>query len=300
MSETVDNYESKRLRSSNSTVVVSITLILLMLGTLGILFINVNYYTNYIKEQLTIEVFFKDNQDARIREESVEKKNQDYIKKIKTYDFVKDAVYISKKQAAEIAKKDLGLEEHDLFEEDIYPASVNVTLNSDFFTPNKIIKAKKILAKDPVVDEVVNDIELMVKVYQNINQITMWSIGFALFFLFVVVILINNSIRLKIYSKRFLIKTMQLVGAKRSFILQPFLIESLKIGLISALTSILILGCAWYYFTSFAGIPLTVDYPKYALLALIIILIGVGIALLSTLYSTWRFLHIRTDELYYS
>lgn len=300
MSESIVNYENQRVKSSNLTVIVSITLILMMMGTLGILFINVNYYTNFIKEQLTIEVFFKDNQDARVRKESVEKKHQLYIDKIKKYDFVKSAKYVSKNDASQIAKKELGLNELDLFEEDIYPASVNVFLNSDYFTPENISKIKKQLAEDVLVDEVVNDNELMVKVYQNLNQITMWLVGISLFFLLVVVVLINNSIRLKIHSKRFIIKTMQLVGAKRSFILQPFLIEGFKTGFISALTTIVILGSVWYYLTSFLGIPLTVDYPKYILLGGVIVFIGVGIAFLSTLYATWRFLHIRTDELYYS
>ena len=300
MLESQNNYENQRLRSSNLTVIVSITLILIMIGTIGILFLNVNYYTNYIKEQLTIEVFFKDNQDARVREESVEKKHLAYIKKIKKLAFVKDAVYVSKEEAAKIAKKDLGLEDHNLFEDDIYPASVNVFLYSDFFTPANIIKIKKDLADDKLVDEVVNDNELMVKVYQNINQITMWSVGISLFFLLIVVVLINNSIRLKIHSKRFIIKTMQLVGAKRSFILRPFLIESLQIGLISAVSSIIILGGFWFYATNFLSIPSTIDSSKYYLLAGVMILIGVGIATLSTIYATWRFLHIRTDELYYS
>jgi cell division transport system permease protein len=300
MSEIIENYENRKIKSSNLTVVVSITLILLMMGTLGILFINVNYYTNFIKEQLAIEVFFKDNQDSRIRKESLEKNHLKYIEIIKKYDFVKDAQYISKQEAAQIAKKELGLQDLNLFEEDIYPASVNVILNSEYFEPKLITKIKKKLAENQLVDEVVNDNELMVAVYQNINKISAWLIGISLFFLLIVVVLINNSIRLKIYSKRFIIKTMQLVGAKRIFILQPFLLESFKTGLISSLFTIILLGSIWYYLTTFLNIPLTVDYPKYYLLAGGILLIGIGIAMLSTLYATWRFLHIRTDELYYS
>ncbi|MFA9289677.1 MAG: cell division protein FtsX [Solirubrobacteraceae bacterium] len=300
MNELNDKFEASKLRSSNLTVGISITLILVMLGILGVLFINLNYYTNYIKEKLTIEVFFKDNQDSKVREETVQKKHLTFINKIKKYNFVKEVNYLSKKKASEIAIKDLGLKELNLFEEDIYPASVNISLNSNYFEPEKIKDIKNILLKNDLVDEVVNDNELMVAVYQNINKITLWAVAIASLFLLIVVVLINNSIRLKIYSKRFIIKTMQLVGAKRSFILRPFLIESLKTGLISAIIAFLIIFFLWFNVIKYTGISLTTNYTDYGILAGLILLIGVGIALMSTLLATWRFLHLRTEDLYYS
>lgn len=128
----------------------------------------------------------------------------------------------------------MGIDSDALFEEDIFPASVEVTLKPEFVDPAKIDGVVNQLKAIDGVKDVVNDNQLTIDVYNNLNRILTWILAFSILFLIVAMVLINNSIRLKIFSKRFIIKTMQLVGAKRRFILMPFIREALVLGLIGA------------------------------------------------------------------
>lgn len=296
MSKSSDKFNQGRLRSSNITVVISIALVLFLLGLFGLIVINAQSYADYIKEQLKLEAFFNDEYDPRQQKTELERQQQ-FIDSLKTYHaFVKITQYISKEKASEIAKKELGIDDNAIFEANIFPASVQVTLNPDYVNPKQVDSIKNILAKNPIISEVVNDDELMTKVYNNIDRITFWLMVLATIFLVIVMVLINNSIRLRIYAKRFSIKTMQLVGARRRFIIKPFLIQSAVLGFLGALLAVLALGGLWYYFSSVVDMPAWNDDYYYLIGA--IFLIGILIALISTAISTWRYLRLRTDQLY--
>lgn len=295
MSKFNDKFNQGRLRSSNITVVISIGLVLFLLGLFGLIVINAQSYADYIKEQLKLEAFFNDEYDPRQQKTELERQ-QSYIDSLKTYDFVKSTTYISKERASQIAKKELGIDDHEIFEENIFPASVQITLNPDYVNPVQVDSIKQILAQNPIISDVVNDDELMTKVYNNIDRITFWLMILATIFLVIVMILINNSIRLRIYAKRFSIKTMQLVGARRRFIIKPFLLQSAILGFFGALIAILALGVLWYYFSSIVKLPFWND--DYYWLIVGIFVVGIFIALLSTAISTWRYLRLRTDQLY--
>lgn len=296
MSKASEKIVQGRLRSSNITVVISIALILFLLGIFGVILINAKKYSDYLKEQLTVEVFFKSVHDKRDKSKEVDF-HKVYIQKIKAHAFTKKIGYISKEKAARIAKNELGIGTEDLFDENIYPASVEVTLRSEFVQPKRVDSIKEILSADELVDEVVNDNELMTSVYQNINKITAWLVAFSGLLLLIVIVLINNSIRLRIFSKRFLIKTMQLVGARRWFIMRPFMVQSMWLGLIGSIISVIALSAVWYYFATYINVPYINN--QYFFLIVILILVGVGIALVSTALATWRFLKLKTDELYH-
>jgi cell division transport system permease protein len=148
--------------------------------------------------------------------------------------------------------------------------------------------------------DVKNDSTLMVDVYNNLSRILKWILGFSLLFLVLAVVLINNSIRLKIFSKRFIIKTMQLVGAKRRFILKPFIIEAIILGAIGSTIGLLALGGVWYYFTSQIGSAFVQDNNQYFWLVILVLGVGIFISVLSTIFATWRFLKSNVDDLYYS
>ena len=150
------------------------------------------------------------------------------------------------------------------------------------------------------VSEVKNDSELTQKVYYNLNRILLWIVGFAALFLVIAIILINSSIRLKIFSKRFIIKTMQLVGARRRFILKPFIKEAVIIGIIGAIIGILLLSVAWYYFTKEIGDAFVQDTSQFVWLVLGVVIVGITITVLSTIFATWRFLKSNLDDLYYT
>lgn len=296
MSKTNEKFEKKRLRSSNITVVISIALVLLLLGIFGLIIINAQSYAEYIKRELKLEAFFNNEYDPKAQDKELE--NQaNYIDSLQTqHVFVESTKYISKEDASKIAKQELGIDDTSLFEENIYPASVQITLKPDYVNPEKIDSIKAVIQANPIIDEVVNDDQLMVQVYNSIDKITFWLMIFAGVFLVIVIILINNSLRLKIYAKRFSIKTMQLVGARRRFIMKPFLLESALLGLIGAVIALLILGGLWYYFANTVNYAIWND--KYLYLILILVGIGVIIAVMSTLLASWRYLKLKTDQLY--
>ena len=299
MGNTLDDFNKKRLRSSNITVIVSIALVLFLLGLIGLILINAQKYSDYIKEQLVINAYFDENYNPKdsLRIEQTERKA---FEKIKTLTPVKKVKYISREEAAKEAKRALGVDSDALFEENIFPSSVEVTLYPEYIDPAKINEAIKQIESVPSVVEVKNNNTLMVDVYNNLNRILRWILGFSVLFLVLAVVLINNSIRLKIFSKRFIIKTMQLVGAKRRFILKPFIIEAMILGIIGAFIGLIALFGVWYYFTLEIKQDFMQDNTQYLYLVLLIIGVGVFITVLSTIIATWRFLKTSVDELYYN
>lgn len=296
MSKSSDKFNQGRLRSSNITVVISIALVLFLLGLFGLIVINAQSYAAYIKEQLKLEAFFNDEYDPREQDTELARQ-QTFIDSLKIkHAFVKSTEYISKENASEIAKKELGIDDNEIFEANIFPASVQITLNPEYVNPKQVDSIKKIISANPIVNEVVNDDELMTTVYNNIDRITFWLMILAAIFLVIVMVLINNSIRLRIYAKRFSIKTMQLVGARRRFIIQPFLLQSAVLGFFGSLLAVIGLGALWYYFSTIVLLPFWND--DYYLLIGAIFIVGIVIALMSTAFSTWRYLRLRTDQLY--
>lgn len=296
MSKQSEKFNQGRLRSSNITVVVSIALVLFLLGLFGLIIINAQSYADYIKEQLKLEAFFNDEYDPKLQDQQLQRQTE-FIDSLKiNHTFIKTTQYISKEKASEIAKTELGIDDTAIFEENIFPSSVLITLKPDFVNPVQVDSIKNILAANPLVSEVVNDDELMTTVYNNIDRIRFWIMILAAIFLVIVMVLINNSIRLRIYAKRFSIKTMQLVGARRRFIIQPFLYQSALLGFLGAVLAILSLGGLWYYFSNIISMPMWND-DFYWLMGLLV-LTGVFIALISTAVATWRYLRLRSDQLY--
>ena len=299
MAKTVEDFNKRRLRSSNITVVISIALVLFLLGLMGLILINAQKYSDYIKEQLVVNAYFDENYDAK-DSVKIAKMEAETFKKIQVLAPVKKATYISREMAAEGAKKSMGIESSALFDENIFPSSIEVALKPEFVDPAKIDEAIKQIKSTPGIIDVKNNSTLMVEVYNNLNNILKWILGFSILFLILAIVLINNSIRLKIFSKRFIIKTMQLVGAKRRFILKPFIKEAIILGVIGALIGLGVLFGAWYYFVTQIGTPFAQDNNQLIILVVAIFLLGVFITVFSTIFATWRFLRSNVDDLYYS
>lgn len=285
-----------RLRSSNITVVISISLVLFLLGLFGLILINAKSYADYIKEQLKVEAYFTDEYDPKLQDKEIQRQHQ-YIDSLKAkHAFVKNVEYISKEKASQIAKSELGISDNEIFEANIFPASALITLQPEYVNPEQVDSIKILLAANPIISDVVNDDELMTTVYNNIDRIRFWLMILAGIFLVISMILINNSIRLRIFAKRFSIKTMQLVGARRRFIIKPFLVQSLFLGILGAVLAIIILGVLWYYFSKL--VSLAFWQQDYYLLMLVLVVVGAVIALISTGIATWRYLRLRADQLY--
>jgi cell division transport system permease protein len=299
MAKSVDEFNKKRLRSSNITVVISIALVLFLLGLMGLILINAQKYSDYIKEQLVVNAYFDENYDAK-DSVKIAKMEAEVFKEIQTLAPVKKATYITREMASREAKKAMGIDADALFEENIFPSSIEIALKPEYVDPAKIDQAIKVIKGVPGIIDVKNDSTLMVDVYNNLSRILKWILGFSILFLVLAVVLINNSIRLKIFSKRFIIKTMQLVGAKRRFILKPFIIEAVVLGAIGSVIGLLALFGVWYYFTSQIGSAFVQDNNQYFWLVLLVLGVGIFITVLSTVVATWRFLRSNVDDLYYS
>lgn len=299
MAKLAEDLNKKRLRSSNITVSISIALVLFLVGLFGLILINAQKYSDFIKEQLVVEVYFDDYLDPKDSAKADQFQKLTY-ERIKLQPFVKKAKFISKEEATVIAKNQLGIETDALFEGDIFPSSVEVTLKPEYVDPAKIDMVVKKLQEVKGVKEVKNDSKLTIEVYNNLNRILIWILAFSILFLIVAMVLINNSIRLKIFSKRFIIKTMQLVGAKRRFILKPFIKEAIILGIVGAVIGLTALFTSWYFFTNEIGTPFVQDTNQYVWLVAIVFGVGIFITVLSTVFATWRFLASSVDDLYYS
>lgn len=298
MAKSVDEFNKKRLRSSNITVVVSIALVLFLLGLMGLILINAQKYSDYLKEQLVVNAYFDENYDAK-DSAKIAKQESDAVQQIQRMESVKRTTYISKKMASSEAKKSLGINSEALFEEDIFPASVEIALKPQYTDSTKIGAVLTQIKAVPGIVDVKNDSDSQ-KIYDNLNKILKWILAFCVLFLVLAIVLINNSIRLKVFSKRFIIKTMQLVGAKRRFILKPFIIEAIVLGAIGSFIGLLALFGVWYYFTTAIKTPFVQDTNQYIWLVVSIFGVGLFITVLSTIIATWRFLRSNVDDLYYS
>lgn len=289
------NYNFNQLSFSNITVLISISLVLFLIGIFAILFINVQNYSDYIKEKVVIEIFFKpisDSTNFKIEEQN----HINILKTIKNLPSVLDAKYIDKKTAFKIAVQELNVDTSFLFKKDIFPPSIRITLRSKFVNPNNIKIIKEYLLRFKNVEEIKNDDQLVHTLYNSINKIFIWIFCFAILFTIISIILINNSIRLKIYSKRFIIKTMQLVGAKRRFILYPFLKEAFFIGFFGSIISLSILFSIYIYLMKYFN--QSINWIQIYYITIIIFLIGIIITFGSTFFIIWKFLNIRKDKLY--
>jgi cell division transport system permease protein len=288
----VDNRITKRrLRSSYITSIVSISLVLFLLGLIGLLLLNTKKISDYVKENLKFTVYLKDN----IREVDILRiqKNLD----LKHY--VKETEYITKEQAAAEFQKELGEEFIDFLGFNPLIPSIDVRLYAEYANSDSIKIIKKDLRKFPQIDEVYYQESLVHLVNKNLRKISIFILIISGLLFLVAVTLINNTIRLSIYSKRFIIRTMQIVGANNSFIRRPFLYKSALHGSFGALIAICMLtGMIYLIQNEMESIINFQDFKLLSILFIIVLIIGIAISWISTYFAVNRYLNIKTDYLY--
>ncbi len=292
MSTSFENYQKRKLISSYFSVVLSIGLVLFLLGILGLLVLNTKKMADRSKEQITISIFLTEN----AKEIEVEQLQ----KTLAMSDYTKSAVYVSKEEAAKQHSEDIGEDFVDYLGYNPLKNSIDVNLKADFVTEEKVTEIAQTLSEKTYVDEVSYDKVLVGMVAKSVEKISFWILTASAIFTFIAVLLINSSIRLSIYSKRFVIKTMQMVGATKTFIRRPFIWQNIKLGMLGALLALIAIGGVLYYVnTNFQDLGL-LDEP-YIIVSLLIgvFILGILISLTSTYFATQRFLNLRTDELYY-
>ena len=292
MSSKFDSYQKRRLQSSYISVVVSIALVLFMVGVLGLILLKSTKVANHIKEKVAITLFIKDK--------VTQKQIKTFREYLLTETFTKKAIYTSKGQAAKKYSKEIGEDFLQFLGENPLKNGVDIYLKADFVTPEKMQELETRFLKNAFVADVSYDKPLINLLTKNIKRISFWLLVFSGFFSLVAMILINSSIRLSIYSKRFNIKTMQMVGATKKFIRKPFIWRSIKLGMIGAVIALIGLAVVIYYLDKYMpSLALLKDYISLVYLAGGVLLSAFIITWLSTFFATQRFLNLKTDELYY-
>jgi|TARA_B110000037_G_scaffold21807_1_gene24310 cell division transport system permease protein len=292
MSKSFEKYQKRRLRSSYASVVISVALVLFLLGVLGLLIVKTKTVSDHFKEQVAITVFLKDS--------AKEKTIKSLLSTIEKEEFVKLVQYVSKEDAAKQYSEDIGEDFVEYLGGNPLKNAIDIYLKSDFVTPEKMAEIETDLVKNKVVFEVSYDKPLIDLLTKNIQRISFWILIFSAVFTLIAVVLINSAIRLSVYSKRFTIKTMQMVGATKGFIRKPFIWQGVKLGIIGALVAITgVVGVILYLDKNIPELQLLSDKGMLGLLFVVIILIGMGITFVSTFAATQRFLNLRTEELYY-
>ncbi len=292
MSASFEKYQKRRLISSYFSVVISISLVLFLLGLLGLLVLNSKKVADYFKEQIAITVFLKDS----AKEVEITQLKQS----LALAEYTKSAEFVSKEDAAKEHQETLGENFIEYLGENPLQNSIDVYILADYVTPQKMEEITTELKEKGFVDDVIYDKPLIAQLTDNVKRISFWILVISGIFTFIAVLLINSSIRLSIYAKRFTIKTMQMVGATKKFIRKPFVWKSVRLGVIGAIVAMIGMGLVLYYLNeSFPQLQLLGDKIMLAGLFVFIFLMGVIITWISTFIATQRFLNLRTDDLYY-
>jgi len=289
-----ENYQKNKLRTANISVVISISVVLFLLALLGFFLLNSERITNHFKEKIIITVFFKE--DTKMTE------IKRFEKSLKLKDEIKLTKFVSKEQAASNLKGDIGEDFVEFLGKNPLRDNLEVILKGDFVNEEMIENLKNDWKKNSFVSDVNYDYykPLIKTLNNNVKKVTFWVLLISGFFVFLVFLLINSAIRLSVYSKRFTIKTMQMVGATKSFIRKPFLLKAVIFGIIGAtLASLGVLGILYYVDKHLPDFQFLEDIKLMAILIGGLYFLGTLITLISTFFATRRFLNLTSDQLHY-
>lgn len=291
MSRNEDKLSRRRLQTSTVTTIISISLVLFMLGLLGLIVLHARKLSDYVKENIGFSVIIKEE----IKEPGI----LEFQKMLDLEPFVKSTEYITREQAAEELTKDLGEDFVGFLGYNPLLASIDIRLNAEYANNDSLKVLEKRLLTNRIVKEVFYHKSLVDLVNQNIRRISIVLLAFSLVLLLISVALINNTIRLSVYSKRFIIKSMLLVGATQRFVRRPFLLRSLLHGLFSALIAIVLLGVVlWFSRQALPELVDLQDIDMFLSLFGIVSLLGLLITGISTLFAVRRYIRISNDRLY--
>lgn len=281
----------KRLRSSYLTSVISISLVLFMLGLIGFLFLNAKKLSDYVKETIGFTIFINDEtKEADIFQLQKILDNKDYVKETR---------YITAEQAAKEFQKEIGEDFVEFLGFNPLVASIDIRLQSSFANNDSIEIIEKDLLTYPQIKEVYYQKSLINLINENVRKISLFIFLISGILFVIAFALINNTVRLAIYSKRFIIRTMQLVGATGGFIKRPFLFRSVIFGSLGAVLAMIMLTAMIYLIEKeLYGIMSLYDFRIILILYFIVLVMGVFINWISTYFAVEKYLKIKTDNLY--
>jgi len=291
ISTTQDKFQRQRLLTGYFSVVISITFVLFFVGILGVLLINSKKVARHFKEQIALTVFFNDSaKDIEIRQ---------LQKKLELNSATKRVDFISKEEAAEQHAQEIGEDFLEFLGYNPLLNSIDVFFNAAYLNTDSLLELKEEMEQNQFVNEVIFDQPLVTLLDENIQKISVALLATSALFLFIALLLINSSIRLSIYSKRFIIKTMQLVGATKSFIRRPFILSHLRLGILSALLSLGGLTILiWQLNLRFPELEMLSNPLDWVIVYGSVFFWGFVITILSTFFATQRYLKLKTQAIY--
>ena len=282
-------FKNKRLLTSYVSIIIIMSIVLFLFGFFGVFFISSSSIANSFKENFSVSIFLKENvKNIEISQLQNELLMSSYTDKL---------LYVSKESAVLLMKDEYG---EDFIKDLGYNPLVNsidINLKSEYVESNKLDSISQLIKKNKYVDEIIYDKNLIDLINDNIKKITFWLAPSICIFLFITFLIINSSIRLSIYSNRQLIKTMQVVGATKSFIRKPFLQTNNFLSLISSLISIILILLILYYLEVNIHFLNNIESESIFILCLIIIFLGFAISYISTFFATQNILKIKADKL---
>ena len=282
----------RRLMNAYLSSVISISLVLLLVGVASMLLVNAKSVSDYFKENMQISVMMKQNVSDEVA--------LDFKESLENERYIKSTTFISKEQGQRELAQQLGDDFLDIFETSPIPVSIDVTLEADYVSADSLEIVRAEIARSKLVDEVVYQRSLVDALNANLSRISMILGVFIALLLFISFVLINNTVRLNVFSRRFTIHTMKLVGATRSFIRAPFLVQSAFQGVFAAFIAIIALVVIMYFLRS--GFEQLFEIFRLDLLLTvfgIVLASGLAICLISTYFVVNKLISLRKDELYY-
>ena len=286
-----DNFQRRRLRNTYFSVIISISLVLFLVGIIGILLLNSKKVADHFKEQIALTLYIND--DAK------EIEVQQLIKTLQLNNATKKVAWVSKEEAAQIHTNEIGEDFMEFLGYNPLLASVDVFFNAEYATPSFVKGLSTSFAENSFVNEIIYDQPLLELLDANIEKISYWLFVAAALFVAVAMLLINSSIRLSIHSKRFVIKTMQLVGAHKRFIRQPFIRTHVLLGVIASfIASLGIAAVVWELDQRFPELQILKRPEEPAIILAIVLALGISITYFSTYFATQLYLNLKTDAVY--
>lgn len=282
----------RRLANAYLSSVISISLVLLLVGVASMLLVNAKSVSDYFKENMQVSVLMKQNVS--------EEKAMKFQEKLEKEKFIKSTLFVSKEQGRRELAEQLGDDFLDVFETSPIPVAIDVTLEADYVSKDSLEVVKARIGRSDLVEEVVYQTSLVDALNANISRVSLVIGVFIALLLFISFVLINNTVRLNVFARRFTIHTMKLVGATRSFIRAPFLVQGAFQGLFSAFVAIVMLVIMMFFVRSEFSQLFEIFKVELLLLVMgIVIVSGLVICLVSTWFVVNKLISLKKDELYY-
>lgn len=291
MAKNPEKYHRRKARTSYVTTVISITLVLFMLGILGLLILHARKLSDYARENIGFSIMIKTGVD--------EQEIRNFQRQLNSQPYVKSTRYVTREEAALVLKKELGEDFIGFLGYNPLLPLIELRLKADYTDVSNFATIEKNLLADPRVKEVFYQKSLVELVNKNIRTISFVILGISAVLLIISIALINNTIQLSVYSHRFSIRTMQLVGATRRFIRKPFVRRGILSGFLSAVFAISMLaGIMALGMEELPGLADLFDPILYGILGILIFITGIMISWISTSLAVRKYLKMKVDDLY--